>query len=187
MNASRPHMPGYGIEPAFEGEGLLPWSFASERLERTRNYMLATVIPAEPRVVGIPHPASRVQLPAASLQLPAADAPHVMPVWGVWLDDAFYFSTSPTSRKARNIAANPRVVITADDPRNAIIVEATASRLEDATLTKRVIAAYNTKYNWNTPEDEPFLVARPHKVFAFIETSDTESQFAQTATRWTFD
>jgi hypothetical protein len=24
--ASRPHMPGYGIMPAGEGKGLLPWS-----------------------------------------------------------------------------------------------------------------------------------------------------------------
>jgi PPOX class probable F420-dependent enzyme len=161
MKTSRPHMPGYGIAPATEGKGLLPWSFAAERLERTRNYMLATVTPE--------------------------GAPHVMAVWGVWLDDAFYFSTSPTSRKARNIAANPRVVITADDPRNAVIVEATVTKLDDAATAKRVVAAYNTKYAWETPEDEPFLVARPHKVFAFIETSESESQFAETATRWRFD
>ena len=43
------------------------------------------------------------------------------------------------------------------------------------------------KYAWETPEDEAFLVARPHKVFAFIETSESESQFAETATRWRFD
>ena len=153
-------MPGYGIEPAIEGKGLLPWAFARERLERTRNYMLATVTPE--------------------------GGPHVMAVWGVWLDDMFYFSTSPTSRKARNIAANPRVVITADDPRNAVIAEATVSALGDHAPARRVISAYNEKYNWETPEDEAFLVARPHKVFAFVETSDTESQFAQTATRWTF-
>jgi nitroimidazol reductase NimA-like FMN-containing flavoprotein (pyridoxamine 5'-phosphate oxidase superfamily) len=154
-------MPGYGIVPATKGKGLLPWSFAAERLERTRNYMLATVTPG--------------------------GAPHVMAVWGVWLDDAFYFSTSPTSRKARNIAANPRVVMTADDPRNAVIVEATVTKLDDPGTTKRVVAAYNTKYAWETPEDEAFLVARPQKVFAFIETSGSESQFAETATRWRFD
>jgi hypothetical protein len=172
-------MPGYGILPADEGPGLLPWSFARERVERTRNYMLATITPAQPA-------ASDVQPPASSLQLPALGAPHVMPVWGVWFEDAFYFSTSPTSRKARNIAANPRVVITADDPRNAVIVEATVMQLDDPALTKRIVAAYNAKYDWNTPEGEAFLVARPHTVFAFIETSDTEPHFAQTATRWTF-
>ena len=31
-NATRPYMPGYGILPATEGTGLLPWSWAVERL-----------------------------------------------------------------------------------------------------------------------------------------------------------
>ena len=71
----RPHMPGYGILPAGEGIGLLPWSWAVERLERSHDYWLATVWP---------------------------DArPHVMPVWGVWREDALWFSSSKTSRKAR--------------------------------------------------------------------------------------
>ena len=30
--ASRPHMPGYGILDADRGKGLLPWSWAKERL-----------------------------------------------------------------------------------------------------------------------------------------------------------
>lgn len=154
-------MPGYGILPADEGAGLLPWAFAVERLERTRNYLLASVTPQT--------------------------APHVMPVWGVWLEDRFYFSTSPTSRKARNFAVQPRIVVTADDPRNAIIVEASVAALDDQALARRVVAAYNTKYDWNTAENEPFFVAHPRVVFAFIETSDSESRFTQTATRWTFD
>ncbi|MBF6599409.1 MAG: pyridoxamine 5'-phosphate oxidase family protein [Dehalococcoidia bacterium] len=161
METSRPHMPGYGVLPADEGAGLLPWAFAVERLARTRNYMLASVTPRA--------------------------APHVMPVWGVWLEDRFYFSTSPTSRKARNFAVNPRIVVTADDPRNAIIVEASVTALDDRAVARRVIAAYNAKYDWNTAEDEAFFVARPRVAFAFIETSDSESQFTQTATRWTFD
>ncbi len=32
--ASRPYMPGYGILDAASGKGLLPWSWASERLTR---------------------------------------------------------------------------------------------------------------------------------------------------------
>ena len=39
--ASRPFMPGYGIS---EGEeGLLPWSWAVERLEKSHNYWVMTV------------------------------------------------------------------------------------------------------------------------------------------------
>ena len=29
--------------------------------------------------------------------------PHVMPVWGVWHADVLLFSTSPASRKAKNL------------------------------------------------------------------------------------
>ncbi len=32
--ASRPYMPGYGILDAASGKGLLPWSWASERLAK---------------------------------------------------------------------------------------------------------------------------------------------------------
>ena len=38
--ADRPFMPGYGISEA--SEGILPWSWAEERLANSRNYYLAT-------------------------------------------------------------------------------------------------------------------------------------------------
>ena len=41
--ASRPHMPEYGLEPAHGGEGLLPFGWAVERLQRCRNFWLSTV------------------------------------------------------------------------------------------------------------------------------------------------
>jgi hypothetical protein len=54
--ASRPHMPGYGIVPADSGDGLLEWAWAVERLNRSRNYWIATARPD--------------------------GRPHVAPVWG---------------------------------------------------------------------------------------------------------
>src|SRR5690606_25787423 len=70
--ASRPHMPGYDI--AGEGEGtLLPWSWAEERLVKSHDYWLTTVRPD--------------------------GRPHVMPVWGVWLDRTLWWSSSRGSRK----------------------------------------------------------------------------------------
>src|SRR5580658_1079010 len=38
--------------------------------------------------------------------------PHVTPLLGVWLDDALYFCTGPDERKAKNLAQNPRCVLT---------------------------------------------------------------------------
>ena len=34
--------------------------------------------------------------------------PHAMPVWGLWIDDAVWFSTDPTSIKGRNLRGPPR-------------------------------------------------------------------------------
>src|SRR5688500_8423420 len=96
--ASRPFMPKtYGIADAKEGKGLLNWKWATDRLLKTRNYWLSTVRPD--------------------------GRPHVMPIWGVWLDDIFYFSTSLQSRKARNLIHNPYGVLTTDNATEAVIVE----------------------------------------------------------------
>ena len=75
--ASRPYMPGYGVEPPDGGMGLLPWSWAEERLIASHEYWLATVRPD--------------------------GRPHLMPVWGVWSDGSLWFSSSEGSRKARNL------------------------------------------------------------------------------------
>ena len=41
-------MPDYGISSADEGEGLLPWEWAAERLSASHNYMVATTRPDGP-------------------------------------------------------------------------------------------------------------------------------------------
>ena len=70
--ASRPDMAEYGLLDEHSGTGLLPWSWAAERLAQSRNYYVATARPD--------------------------GRPHAMPVWGIWLDDVFYFSTATGSR-----------------------------------------------------------------------------------------
>ena len=87
--ASRPHIPEYGVDAG--NEGLLPWSWAVERIERSRSYWLSTV-----RTDG---------------------RPHAMPVWAVWLDDALLFSTGAKSRKALNLARSPHCVWQFAQPR----------------------------------------------------------------------
>ncbi len=37
--------------------------------------------------------------------------PHLTPVWGLWVDGAFYFGSGPQTRKARNLAENPSVAV----------------------------------------------------------------------------
>jgi nitroimidazol reductase NimA-like FMN-containing flavoprotein (pyridoxamine 5'-phosphate oxidase superfamily) len=103
-------------------------------------------------------------------------------VWGVWFDDAFYFSTGRKSRKGRNLAANPACTITNDDGEEAVIVEGTAQEVRDEAALERLTAAYQKKYKMDPRSmGEPIFVVRPHTVFGFIEKS-----FPKSATRWRF-
>jgi pyridoxine/pyridoxamine 5'-phosphate oxidase len=155
--ASRPNLPGYGLAAEEEGEGLLPWSWAAERLEAARNYFLATTRPD--------------------------GRPHVMVIWGLWLDGAFYFSTGRQSRKARNLAANPNCVVVPDDGEEAVILEGVVGEVGDREVLDRFVKAYQAKYAWDVSGmDEPIFAARPRVVYGQIEKTFTKS-----ATRWQFD
>jgi pyridoxine/pyridoxamine 5'-phosphate oxidase len=100
--ATRPTVPGY--EVSAKKTGLLPWKWAAERLKKSRQYWIATTRPD--------------------------GAPHLMIIWGLWLEDAFWFSTGATSRKARNLAGNPKCVIGTDNAAEAVILEGTVEAVE---------------------------------------------------------
>src|SRR5262245_10025855 len=156
--ASRPHMPGYGILDADSGRGLFQWSWAAERLTKARNYWIATTRPD--------------------------GNPHVMPVWGVWLDDAFYFSTGAQTRKVRNMAANPRCVVACEVGEDQLVVEGTVTIVDHPTSSKRFADGYGPKYNWDMEGfSEPVYCVRPTVVFGF---TTTPGEFQGSATRWVF-
>ena len=157
--ASRPHMPGYGIAGPDEGRGLLPWTWAEERLVRSHDYWLATVHPNGAR--------------------------HVMPVWGVWEHDAAWFSSSPQSRKARNIAVDPRAVITTDNPLQPVVVEGEVQPIGDTHDIERFTTWVNSKYHTDISvafftENACFRL-EPGRVFSL-----DESDFTGSPTRWLF-
>ena len=154
----RPHMPGYGISAAEQG-GVLPWSWAAERLTRAHNYWVAT----------------------------AGDngKPQLTAVWGVWLDLAFIFSCAANSRKARNIEESPNCTISTEQADEAVIVEGRATAVEDRKSLQRFKDAYDPKYNWEIEIDKGGIYkVTPRVAFAFIEHAD---KFQSTATRWKFD
>jgi hypothetical protein len=155
--ASRPNSPGYGIVGENEGDGLLPWTWAVDRLTAARNYFLSTTRPD--------------------------GRPHAMVIWGLWEENCFTFSTGKTSRKARNLAANPACVVCPEGGEEAVIVEGTAHVLTDAPALERFVRAYKVKYGWDVSEmGEPVFVVRPRVVFGLIEKTFTKS-----ATRWQFE
>jgi nitroimidazol reductase NimA-like FMN-containing flavoprotein (pyridoxamine 5'-phosphate oxidase superfamily) len=163
--ASRPQMPGYGIADAKGGLGLLSWQWATERLEKGRTYWLATT-----RETG---------------------QPHVMPVWGVWFSDEFFFSTGNQSRKARNLAKNPGCSVATEldfekrpkkgQIKDSLILEGVAELIVDSRTRKRFCKIYQEKYAWDMDGfAEPIYRVRPKVVFGLT------SEFKQTATRWIF-
>ena len=159
--ADRPSMPGYGVLPADEGSGLMSWSEAERRLAASHDYWCATVRPD--------------------------GAPHVMPVWGVWRDGLLWFSSGVRSRKARNLAADPRCAMTTDDPRDPVIVVGRAERVVEARLIARFLAAVNDEYqaglgaDFLDPAVNATFAVHPARVIAL-----TGDDFAGSPTRWTF-
>jgi hypothetical protein len=157
--ATRPYMPGYGIHGPEEGAGLLPWSWAVERLTSSHDYWVATV--------------------------DDDGKPAVMPVWGAWLDDALWFSSSPGSRRARNLSRDPRCAITTDNPLEPVVVEGTAARTSDDGAIEQFTAVCNTKYATDIPVEffaaNALFAVRPNVVLAL-----TEADFTSSPTRWQF-
>lgn len=115
-------------QPLVENQTATPWSKGRQRLEtpeRERIYWLATVSPD--------------------------GRPHVRPILGLWLDGAFYFISAETTRKARNLAADPRCAIAASStapPALDVIVEGDALTVTDEAKVKRVADAFASTMQW---------------------------------------
>ena len=157
--ADRPVMPGYGVLPADQGSGLLPWAEAERRFATARYFWVATVRPD--------------------------GSPHAMPVWGTWADGRLWFSSGLRSRKARNLAADPRCTVTTDDPRAPAVLDGTAEQVTDAALIGAFLDAVNAKYDagmtaeFLDPAVNGTFAVRPHRVIAF-----SEDDFPGSPTRW---
>jgi hypothetical protein len=159
--AARPHMPGYGIPNS--KKGMLTWKWAANKFSKSRQYWIMTVRPD--------------------------GRPHAMPVWGLLLNNVFYFSTGAQTRKAKNLAKNSHCVVANEDAAQAIIIEGTAKPVKDPALVRKFLPIYARKYKWDVSGMEydmislkqPLLAVRPTVAFGQIEKT-----FTKTATRWTF-
>jgi PPOX class probable F420-dependent enzyme len=159
--ADRPHMPGYGIVGPEQRGGLLPWSWAEEQLNRSRNFWLATRWPD--------------------------GHPHIMPVWAMWHGQRLLFSSSKGSRKAQNLVADARCALTTEDPQNPVVVEGVAELITQRAELEAFLAAENDKYGTNygfemvDPSTNSCFRMRPTWAFS-LRTED----FTGSPTRWRF-
>lgn len=165
-------MSDYGVPDDLDG--VLPWSWAEERLESCRNYWIATA---------------------------SADGrPHLMPVWGIWLAEReqFMFSCAEGAKKARNLRDNARVSVAVDDSVEVVVLEGAATETrttEIVDLVRRWAAKYGTdsadaagEPDGATEEqlaeflaDTTAFLVDPERAFGIIERPD---EFGPRATRW---
>jgi general stress protein 26 len=163
----RPYMPGYDVPG--DTDGVLPWSWANERLARSRNYWFVTAS--------------------------AAGRPHAMPVWGVWSSEhgVWWTSCGPESRKARNLVVNPQCTVAVDDTCECVSLEGRAAAIVDPVRVDAAIAAYVAKYAAEVGGDpdefagfirsNALFEVTPDRAFGIIERPD---EFSARATKWQF-
>jgi PPOX class probable F420-dependent enzyme len=65
--------------------------------------------------------------------------PHVVPLWVTWEGERLAFLTGPDSRKARNLARDPRVAVSVTDTGNPFVM---------ATLRGRVVRVLDGEEGW---------------------------------------
>jgi len=109
-----------------EPGNFLHWASARELLEASRYYWLATTRPD--------------------------GRPYLTPLWGVWIDDVLYLDGAPTTRWARNLAANPAATIHVGDGNEVVIVDGV---VDDVTteegLGAQIVEAWSAKYAMAVP------------------------------------
>lgn len=164
----RPTVPdGYGIPES--DEGMLPWSWAEEQLQKAMNFWIGTVRPD--------------------------GRPHSTPVWAVWFDGALYFDGSDQTRRMKNIAANPEVAIHLESGDEVVILEGRATAVApppDRKLAETIAAMYTAKYKAHAYAPEPdqwdkggLYVMRPRIGLGW--TLRAGDEFGKSYTRWRFE
>ncbi|MBO3677419.1 pyridoxamine 5'-phosphate oxidase family protein [Streptomyces sp. NEAU-YJ-81] len=121
--------------------------------------------------------------------------PHVAPLIAVWFDGALCFCTGPEEQKARNLAHNPRCVLTTGagvlHEGLDLVVEGEAERVRDDATLERIAAAYVAKYGaeWTFQVRDGAFHHDGHEALVFRVAPATAFGFRKGAygqTRWRF-
>jgi hypothetical protein len=110
-------------------DGTMTWAEVAARLSTARSYWLGSTSPS--------------------------GAPHAAPVWGVVTGETFHLYSERTTVKARNIAADPRVVVHLESAEDVLIVHGLAEDLGAPAAVPSVITALAAKYT--RPQDRQYL------------------------------
>jgi nitroimidazol reductase NimA-like FMN-containing flavoprotein (pyridoxamine 5'-phosphate oxidase superfamily) len=121
---------------------------------------------------------------------------HVTPLPAVWSAGALHFCTGPEERKARNLAANPQVVLTTGtntwDRGYDLVVEGEAVRVTDDGRLRELAAAWEEKYGafWHFEVRDGFFHHGPGHAVVYSVAPRTVFGFGKgqpfSQTRWRF-
>jgi general stress protein 26 len=161
------------IDTRFSGPDAVatPWSAARELLETAKTYWVTTVRPD--------------------------GRPHSTTIAAVWLDHAIHFTTGASEVKAKNLATNRKVIVTAGCSGWEgldVVIEGEAVSVSDPDRLSRLATAFTEKYDdffgirvvdgrlrgSGTDQGPLAFEVRPSKAFAFGKAPT----FSQTRWRW---
>ncbi|HEY5100167.1 MAG TPA: pyridoxamine 5'-phosphate oxidase family protein [Gaiellaceae bacterium] len=84
--------------------------------------------------------------------------PHVTGVVGHWLDDTFYFVSGPSTRKARNLAADSRCTVAISLANLDLVLEGAARRVNDEATVARIAERFSER-GWPLTVEGDLLTA----------------------------
>ena len=116
---SRPKLPkGYADNPA----SYVDWEWVAEQMTESKNYWLSSVRPN--------------------------GSPHVVPRWGVFIDNKFWYDGSPETRHAQNIMKNPNVSLHLESGNQVVMMEGISKSAEKPTpeFATQLAEAIGRKY-----------------------------------------
>jgi nitroimidazol reductase NimA-like FMN-containing flavoprotein (pyridoxamine 5'-phosphate oxidase superfamily) len=151
----------------------LPWSEAATRLAAAHVFWLGTLAPG--------------------------GRPQSRPVLAVWVDGRLYSTAGPGSRKARNLATNPRLSLSTTTEGMDLVIEGRAEPVTGDDRLAAVGAAYRDKYGWPVevvdgafaaPYGAPTAGPPPYEVYEIVPEVaygfGTDETWAPRSTRWRF-
>ena len=128
----------------------------------------------------------------------ADGSPHVTGIGAIWVDDGFWFETGERTRKARNIARDPRCTLSIATREFDLVVEGEASRITDPPIVAAMAERWATE-GWPCRVDEtgqaltadysaPSAGPPPWFVYRIEPRAATALAIIEPggATRWTF-
>jgi len=138
-------------------ENLVSWDFVSEQMSLSRHYWISTVN--------------------------GDGRPHVVPVWGIWHENRFYFEGSMKTAWGKNLSCNPRISVHLPSGDKVVILDGTAHIIQDEEINNAewniLDTAFQTKYH--VDKGSPYICVQPEKVLAW------DGEDLTTMTRWIFN